>query len=94
MTTTITRRWTVQCPDWCRQEPQTHEPYIDTEGQLIVNHTGPKLGAFATTGEQVDDELTMWAAGTLENPDDLTVADLRAIAANAEAAADWMEAQL
>jgi hypothetical protein len=92
---------TILCPDWCRHAEQGgHDPWWDDEsGRMRVDHPGPDFGPYLwSNGEQIDGTLTAEVEmydtrdhneiGVPMSPD-----QLRQLAADALAAAEWLEAQ-
>lgn len=78
---------TNTCPDWCRCSAADHEKSDQAEPWL---HQSRPMGRFEFW--QLDGEpMTATLAEGIGHARDLTVADLRAIAADALAAAEWME---
>ena len=88
------------CPEWCIDK--VLHPCHDDHGNGVHSryHTGPRFGAFLRVDGQefttepgnvrVDCELYV---DTVSNQAILTPEELRQLAADAEAAAEWLEAQ-
>jgi hypothetical protein len=92
--TTIAKTMTILCPEWCEQENyQGHELSFDQEGRLNVEHIGPDFGPFFGVGRQVDDIVTATVVGDDSLSGVVSLAQLRQFAADALAAAEWLEAQ-
>ena len=91
--TTISRTMTILCPDWCRQDEFGHDPYLNADDQLEVDHAGPKFGTYMYgCAAQVDDEVTTRVTVSDLEDRDMTPAELRRLAADALTAAEWLEA--
>ena len=98
MTITPTRpRTDYHCPEWCdRPDDNRHQLDIQ-DGRAVVDHDGPEFGpfikaggmTFAETGEVA--ELDIMIADIEDRP--FTPAELRQVAADALAAAEWLEAR-
>lgn len=88
----------IVCPDWCT-DPAAHD--FGTEsvtGRPVLDHVGPEFGPFYVEGktylDQPNQEVAPPVIYGVECEIDgrpHTVADLRKIAADATAAADWLE---
>jgi hypothetical protein len=86
------------CPDWCTDKPlhRCTDDYGD--GRQSRYHQGPAWGRFAIYGEEFTDSPgTVPATASLQLPndtvDELGPDDLRRIASDALAAAEWLEAR-
>lgn len=94
-----TERCTPLCPDWCTSNGYEHE--CDTrlrEGGPVTDHHGPSFGPFGCYASETfgaDASLTRFVAvSDIDTVDDLATAEqLRQFAADALAAAEWLEAQ-
>lgn len=89
MTAAASARAILHCPDWCELETREHAPEFDDLGRLVIWHTGPRFGFVMTSAFTRDgtlDEL----AGELDDAS-MTVEELRKVAVDAAAAADWLE---
>jgi hypothetical protein len=87
---------TIKCPEWCTTEKrQGHDPWFGEGGELHVDHQGPDFGDYMFgNGAQVEGTVTSEVVvSDLECKTDMTPADLRQLAADALAAAEWLEAQ-
>lgn len=75
-----------QCPDWC-ERPDHGADEITSPGDVL--HYGPDFGEYITPdGATVEDlRVELGSLGGVE----LTAADLRQLAADALAAAEWLE---
>lgn len=78
----------ITCPTWCVYTPQEHVEFGDCDPRDVPLHKGAPLGRF-----------DLWSLGdgapiaTLTEGIDLTASDLRALARDAEKAAEWIEAR-
>ena len=92
-TTTDPARVALSCPPWCVLPVERHRAEW-FEGAICVDHSGPSFGPVVITSETRDSELQpvlgLWVG---HEPDQLTGAELRALAADALAAAEWLEGQ-
>ena len=88
-------RTILGCPDWCQLEAREHDPSVASAGPdndaalVIVEHFGPAFGlllAKAVTHNGVAQELVAALNGT-----ELTVDELRRLATDALAAAEWLD---
>ena len=93
MSTTTAIPAVYGCPDWCTEAGNGHEWGIrGSDGTPACSHDGPRFGEFISVGA----ETTL--AGP-EQPDachdgvgSMTAVGLRKLAADALAAAEWLEA--
>lgn len=84
------------CPTWCVQPPgHPWDGLNDEAGTPLRDHAGPYLGAWASVGAEEDHAGGSSYDVMVEIPAETTadVAQLRRMAANISAAADWLEAQ-
>ena len=94
-TTTIdkmTARAVYSCPNWCSR-PDHDADVLSLPSDLgNVYHYGPDFGCFGVSGTSLDD-----LAGIItrfNDTDEFTATQLRELAADALAAAEWLEARL
>lgn len=85
-----TARWMLGCPAWCTLPTRRHDPEIDEEdGALLVWHTGRgfgMIGISASSRNNVCGEIEADLEGVV-----LSIDELRRAAADALAAAEWLE---
>lgn len=90
MQTMTTARAILHCPDGCELEPGQHVPEFN-DGKLCVWHQGPTFGYFTmttTTRDGMAEPLVADLDGV-----ELTAEELRKVAVDALAAADWLESR-
>lgn len=108
-TAVVDTSMTSTCPDWCTRDHSIDEERLasdlrraETEGVELdsdflnflreeresVGHDGPSFG-LVEIGSAGAEQPT----GDVENATDLTAAELRQLAADALAAAEWLESQ-
>ena len=80
------------CPAWCRFEADHTWDSYDDDGLYYCGHAGPRFGWFFLGGQETSDGRLTLDCGAYELPDDLSAADLRRLARDAERAAQWLEA--
>lgn len=88
--------WNTDCPPWCTVgEPgNPHVRHVEFEAEpergwpQVRVHDGPRFGAVHMTGREVHGGAVTLGWSTL--PADIH--DLRTLAADAQAAAEWLEA--
>ena len=91
------------CPSWCTLKPEEHEePRVvgadagEHLGLAVeVRHVGPKVGHFAVDATSLNTQIQApWAYLEMDRGYEfMEPEDLRKLAAEAIAAAEWMEAQ-
>jgi hypothetical protein len=84
------------CPSWCVTPPERHSWGTRcSDDHPVVGHDGPEFGRYITTGATA----TFEGLGPIEvrvcdlDDVDLTADALRQLAADAQAAARWLEEQ-
>jgi hypothetical protein len=96
MSTATRIRHGYGCPDWC-DRPDDNRHQVDLQnGRAVIDHDGPAWGpyiraggmTYAETGEVA--ELDVTVSSDIADAS-LTPADLRRLAVDALAAADWLE---
>jgi hypothetical protein len=97
-TTPIKPRSGYGCPEWC-DRPDDDRHHVDfQDGRAVIDHDGPSWGpyiaaggfTFAETGEVAELDITI--SNDIEHRP-FTPAELRQLAADALAAAHWLEAR-
>jgi hypothetical protein len=100
---TVEPTLTVTCPDWCTDTRSNHlrdlnvTHYDDpkwTGPSITCEHTGPRFGYFAVSGQQNVLNGAIYCSWYTVERIDLASSDrasLRQIAADALAAAQWLE---
>lgn len=74
--------------------PGSHDPWFGEGGQLHVDHQGPHFGDHMYgNGAQVEADVQGEVMVTDLESTNMTPAELRQLAADALAAAEWLEAQ-
>jgi hypothetical protein len=93
--TTTAKTMTILCPNWCRQdEHQGHEPHINADGQLEVEHMGPRFGSYIYgSAEQVGETVTATVTVSDLDSRDMDPRALWLLAADALDAGQWLESQ-
>ena len=102
MTTTAapaeTEPYSPLCPDWCTSTGYAHESnthVISEDRRPVVDHEEPEFGRFYVTGVEFllsDGPLRLEVHDSLEGAE-ISAPELRKLAADALAAAEWLEGQ-
>lgn len=79
------------CPDYCR-DPDVGCDWWDRDGQPVRDHAGPWFGSIYTTYIEHRDGSTTREAQCNVHDDPMPAVDFRQLAADALAAAEWLEA--
>lgn len=101
MTVSILRTavpFTTACPDWCRLKPEHPADSIETaSGRESRIHGGPTFGRFIDVdGKEFADrqgDVALFGGVCDIEPIKFSAAELRQLAADAIAAAEWIEAR-
>jgi hypothetical protein len=95
----LNAEWRSQygCPYWCELDPGTHDITL-AGNRAVVDHDGPEFGRYITAGGVTYAETGEVASVDVHMSTDLgscevTPGILRQLAADALAAAEWLEAQ-
>lgn len=96
----------LACPEWCIATDEEHTSLKDVaavqtdrgDGRgptptLVRDHEGPTFGRFSTRGNEDILGGTIWLDAFDDDGEAYTAPELRKLAADALAAAEWLEAR-
>ena len=96
--TTFEARYSPQCPTWCTSNGYEHEEnthVTSADRKPVIDHEGPSFGRFYVTGTEflISEDALRIEIHDDSQGEEFTASDLRKLAADALAAAEWLEGQ-